>query len=412
MSILLFAPPKIILQTSAEDWKNSVGDDAVLFTDEGGAEKISQHVKNSFSKIEFFKNFNENDSVEKRAIELHEIHNFTNIVALAEIDVLRTARLRKKLQLPGPKPPEVKFFRDKYKMKQLAQKRGIPVANFRRMNNAIDLIEFIEDNQFPVVVKPIDGRGSAGVEILQNDEDLNRYLNSGDLAKHGPRLVEQFIEGDMYQANGLYINGKCVLISVVKCVNSCLQFLHGDFLGLCMLADDNPLKHEVINFTRHLLEHVLPMPNEGLFHVEIFHTPDDKLVLCEAACRLGGCIVNDEIRQSFLVDVRMEYLKTQCLPDYHSPLLNNPLTTGKLLGQLNIPPLQGVLKYLPDTCPHEGAVFYKTNGVVGKYYDKMQFTNGEIVSFLVKGESELQIQSRFYELADWFAKNAEWERRV
>jgi hypothetical protein len=408
MSALLFAPPKIVLQTTSADWVSSIEENAVLFTDKSASSRIEQHLNGVFSRIEYFNSFNDNDLVEKRAIELHSEYHFSNIVAFAEIDVLRTARLREKLHLSGPTVADVTYFRDKYKMKQLAQSKGIPVANFKLVHNTIELMEFIENSNFPIVVKPVDGRGSAGVEILRDDKQLNDYLATGDLSKFGPRLAEKFIAGDMYQANGLYIDGKCVLISIVKCVNSCLEFLHGAFLGLHMLTDENPMKNRVITFIRDLLERALPMPKEGLFHVELFHTEDDKILLCEAACRLGGCIVNDEIRTAYGVDVRLEYAKTQCISGYQSPLLNTPMPNGRLLGQLNIPPLQGILKSLPESCPFNWVEFYKLNGIIGKQYDKMAFTNGEVVSFLAHGENENQIQNRFYELADWFAKNTTW----
>lgn len=408
MSALLFAPPKIVLQTTARDWAEAVGENSVLFTDASASKEIEHHLKGVFSKIEFFKNFNENDLVEKRAIELHKDYHFFNIVPFAEIDVLRTARLRKKLRLSGPETDDVIYFRDKYKMKKLARQNGVPVADFKLVHNAVELMDFVEEVNFPIVVKPIDGRGSAGVEVLANDQQLNTYLESGDLSKAGARLAEKFISGDMYQANGLYINGKCVLISVVKCVNSCLEFLHGNFLGLCMLSDNNLIKNRVISFTQNLLERALPMPKEGLFHVELFHTKDDEILLCEAACRLGGCIVNDEISKAYGIDIRLEYAKTQCIPNYKSALSDNPMQSGRLLGQLNIPPAKGILKDIPENCPYEWVEFYKLNGIVGKQYDKMAFTNGEVVSFLASGETESEIQGRFYELADWFAKNSTW----
>jgi hypothetical protein len=408
MSTLLFAPPKIVLQTTAEDWISSIGDHAVLFTDMNEKSRIAQHLGKAFSKIEYFKCFNDNDRVEKRAIELHKEYQFHNIVPFAEIDVLRTARLRERVGLSGFALQDAIYFRDKYKMKQLARSKNVPVTDFTLIHNAVDLIDFIHDVGYPVVVKPVDGRGSAGVEIIQNDMQLDHYLESGDLSKSAPRLAEKFVAGDMYQANGLYINGQCVLISIVKCVNSCLDFLHGDFLGLYMLSDENPLKIRLIDFTRDLLERALPMPKNGLFHVELFYTPQDQIILCEAACRLGGCIVNDEIRTAYGVDIRLEYARTQCIKNYRSPLMDNPMPKGKLLGQLNIPPAKGILQKLPETCPYPWVDFYKLNGVIGKQYDKMAFTNGEIVSFLANGDSENQIKSRFYELTEWFANSATW----
>ncbi|MBV9575323.1 MAG: ATP-dependent carboxylate-amine ligase, partial [Gammaproteobacteria bacterium] len=152
----------------------------------------------------------------------------------------------------------------------------------------------------------------------------------------------------------------------------------------------------------------LPMPKNGLFHVEIFHDTNGQLLLCEAACRLGGCIVNDEIRSAYGVDIRLEYVKSECIKEYRSPLLHNAMPKGRLLGQLNIPPVKGVLQLLPDDCPYDWVEFYKLNGVIGKRYDKMAFTNGEVVSFLVNGENENLIQSRFHELSNWFATNTIW----
>lgn len=409
MSVLLLVPPKIVLQTSADDWRSVVGKNAVLFTDKSAANVVTSHVGDVFAKIEYFENFNDNDLVEKRALDLNNDYKFFNIVAFAEIDVLRAARLRKYLNLPGATVEDATYFRDKYKMKQLARSKGVPVADFMLIHNAIEYIDFIKQQQYPVVIKPIDGRGSAGVHIIENNEQLVNYFDSGDLSRSGPRLAEKFIAGDMYQANGLYINGKCVLISVVKCVNSCLEFLHGEFLGLCMLSDENLMKQRVVNFTRDLLEKVLPMPQNGLFHVELFHDDNDQILLCEAACRLGGCIVNDEIRAASGVDARLEYARTQCIDGYLSPLVDSPMSTMRLIGQLNIPPKSGVLQHIPDSCPYEWVEFYKLNGVVGKRYDKMAFTNSEIVSFLANGTSENEIQQRFYELSDWFERNTIWK---
>jgi hypothetical protein len=175
-----------------------------------------------------------------------------------------------------------------------------------------------------------------------------------------------------------------------------------------MVADENPIKQRVVDFTLNLLERALPMPKNGLFHVELFLDENDRLLLCEAACRLGGCIVNDEIRTAYNVDVRLEYIKTQCIENYQSPLLHHPMPKGRLLGQLNIPPVKGILQKLPENCSYDWVEFYKLNGVIGKRYDKMAFTNGEVVSFLVNGGNENTIQNRFYELSNWFAANTIW----
>lgn len=411
MRTLLLASPKILLQNSLRDWGVATGGDAVLFTDSAGQENLRRHLGDAFAQIEFFDQFNTNGLVEKRATECHRTRPFEAIVPLAESDILRSARLRERLEIEGMRPEEAKLFRNKYEMKRHAKKFGVNVANFRIFKDSLDILEFVEDYGLPVVVKPVDGRGSAGVEVIANEAELDAYLQSPAFARRESTLIETFVPGEMYQANGMFVDGKCVLVSIVKCVNSNLQFLNGTYLGLAMLDETSPLRRRLVAFAQHLLEDVFPMPRRGLFHIEIFHTPSDDIFLCELACRLAGCIANDQIREAYGIDVRLEFIKSQCHHGYSWPdsatRYSKPLN---LIAELNIPPTPGVLISIPHRPPFDWIRFQSLSGVPGRRYSRMSLTNGEIASYLISGDTLFTLTDRIHHTAQWFSDQCVWQK--
>ncbi len=412
MGALIFASTKIILQTSAADWAAATGGDATLFCDNADISRMKEYLGGAFKHVEFFQNFTSSDLVELRAVELHAESPFSNVVHLAECDVMRAARLRARFGLPGMSLEAANAFRNKHEMKRLARAAGVLVPNFAMIDNTLDLLDFVAENGYPVVVKPVDGRGSAGVQVLADRSELTTYVASGAIGRGDSPLAEAFVPNTMYQVNGMYSNGECVLVTVLENINSNLEFLAGKFLGMKMLDDSNPLKQRLIDFGLNVLDNALPMPDHGLFHMEVFHTPDDRILLCEVACRLVGCIGNDQVNAAFGVDLRLEYLKQECLPGYQSPLNKDKRPSGRLIGELDIPPTPGTLKKIPQTTPFPWVEFYKVNGVVGKRYGNMEFTNGEVGSFLMRADSEVELEARFHEVAEWFAASCEWEAQA
>lgn len=51
---------------------------------------------------------------------------------------------------------------------------------------------------------------------------------------------------------------------------------------------------------------------------------------------------------------------------------------------------------------------YRATGVVGRHYDVMKLTNGEIVSAIVEGESSREIEEHLAMLTQWVIDNTHW----
>ncbi|NLH82452.1 MAG: hypothetical protein GX458_16635 [Phyllobacteriaceae bacterium] len=383
----------------------STGGDAILVsgsTEEASAEETG---RTAFAEARFFGNYESNDLVETAAVELGAAHRITSVLAFSEADVLRAARIRKRLRLPGQDFADASFFRDKVAMKRRAWERGISVPRFAEITCPADLTEFVLANDLPVVVKPSDGRGSSGVSVLATDEDVKAFLASG--ASHAARFtVEEYVPGDMYRVDGLYVDGCPVVIHAARYFKDCLAFIRGETIGTHSLDADNPLVGRIETFTRHLLEKALPFPSTSMFHLQIFHTPDDRLVLCEVASRLGGGVINEEVRTATGIDMKLGYVEAST-GRYHGTRDHRAVAT-RPTGRIIIPPKNGVLEDFPLSCDREFVDLYKTYGVVGRRYGGAAMTNAEVASFVFGGDDENQLKSRATDLDDWFGANSSW----
>ncbi|MDW9639701.1 ATP-grasp domain-containing protein [Sinorhizobium meliloti] len=265
------------------------------------------------------------------------------MLSFSEVDVSRAARIRKHLGLAGQTIEDGELFRNKMLMKRRAWERGVAVPRFAQVTCPADLLDFISANGLPVVVKPYDGRGSAGVEILESEKDIRTFLARGSSTSKG-FTVEEFVPGDMYRVDGLYVHGSPVIIHAGRYLKDCLAFIQGETIGTHGLDQGSPLNRRIETFTRHLLERALPFPKTSIFHLQIFLTPDDRLVLCEVASRLGGGVINEEVRLATGIDIKMSYVKA-CVGAYEEVGVNNlpPVPAGRII----IPPRRGTLRRAP-----------------------------------------------------------------
>lgn len=71
-------------------------------------------------------------------------------------------------------------------MKSLARQASIPMARMRAVSDPLDLLEFIAEVGYPVVVKQRNGIGTNGIIALRSQDELRTYLQKGSL---GMRLT-------------------------------------------------------------------------------------------------------------------------------------------------------------------------------------------------------------------------------
>ena len=341
--------------------------------------------------------------LESIALDLAQSSSIKAIIAPAEHDILRAARLRDYCNIPGQSYNNALAFRDKVIMKTILAESGIRVPAYRKINNLVDILEFISGNTFPVVIKPT--RGSSSKETFKccNMEDIQDFCKSSELnSDHISNYeVEEFIDGQMYHVDGLVVDGELKLSWVSRYKGFYLDAVEkGKIVGSCLLDKDNDLLIKLRHFTSSVLT-ALSMPANSAFHLEAFIRDfDQEAVLCEIACRVGGAGIREDFLTAFngidLGSAHIQMLAGILSPDIFENIPSEP-TIGT--GWIELPLRKKNLKAYPSSCPFSWIKRYSVHEDHSLY--------GSLISAFFLVESEADFENKYVLLAEWLEKNIE-----
>ncbi|MEZ7003346.1 ATP-grasp domain-containing protein [Streptomyces sp. AD55] len=256
-----------------------------------------------FTRLEIFDDF-DSEEVDARALELAAAHGVTHVIALHEADLLRAARLRERLGLPGAWHADVLPFRDKALMKERARQAGIAVAPYARPRSAGQARRFAAERGFPLVLKDRLGFNSVGLRVLRDAAAFEECL--ADAYGAGERedlLLEEFVPGRMCHVDGFVADGRTVAAWPSQYQYDLASFASDPGPRIDVTLDrDDPLTPRLLAFAEKVLAALAPEGSrlrDYAFHMEVFHTPDDRLVLCESACRSGGAKIREVFHTLF-----------------------------------------------------------------------------------------------------------------
>lgn len=355
-----------------------------------------------YDKIMGYEGFYSNNNPDIDILELSRSTFFSRIVATSELDIIRAANLRHKLGIVGQNIESAIAFRDKVVMKTILQNKKIDVPQFIALDNPIRLYEFIEENGFPIVIKPRMGMGGRDTTILNNITELKEYLKKGIPTG---MMAETFIFGEMYHINGLIINYKPEYISIGKYVNDCLDFQEKKGTGSTITSPDSDMYLLLKNYINEVID-CLPSPQFSAFHCEVFITPDNQVIFCEIASRAAGGRITEAIRQTFGLDINEAFVRLTAGLNVEVPSIQEK--PSKLHGEYEIPKNKGILEFIPNELPFEWITEYICKGKIGKRYDDMLTVSDGIGSVVVEGETEDIVIERILHIEKWFQHEIKW----
>lgn len=353
-----------------------------------------------YDEARVLERFHDDAVVELDVIALHDKYQFDSILALGEFDLLRAARLREFLGIPGASVAAVTPFRDKLRMKQMLQAHGVPVTAFDAVSSATDLVGFVRARGYPVVVKPRRGGGSAGVVVLHNDDDLRRYvaaspLLGGDYPAH--LLVEAYVEHELLHVDGILVDGTERLVwPSSQGDTSCLGALAGAAICSGTVDVDDPRRVPVQELTLRALT-ALAAPPTTLFHAEIFQTADGSLVFNEVGCRMGGGRIEEMLQLAFGISLPEVYVKAM----FSRELPTIPATPTQMAGLALVPPRPGRVVAIPDACPVPGVADFRVRVRPGDVLKSSTASVESVASALVTGARQCEVSSTLDALLAW-----------
>jgi hypothetical protein len=218
-------------------------------------------------------------------------------------------------------------------------------------------------------------------------------------------MMEAYVPGDIHHVDGIVVEGELRFICASSYVNTCLAYTEAQGFGTHLLSPDNPLGQRLIAFTKELLN-VLPTPATTTFHCEVFHTPDDQLMLCEIASRTLGGRSPDMMKRTFGFDFDRYIARAQV--GLIDPLPSLTKDT-ELLGIYYIAPQKGVLKSMPAEVPFAWCEYYDQTGEIGRNYNGPQKSTENYAVVAVRGQDDREVRERLMQLVAYIENNTVWE---
>ncbi|CAM5682103.1 ATP-grasp domain-containing protein OS=Lysinibacillus sphaericus OX=1421 GN=LS41612_11480 PE=4 SV=1 [Lysinibacillus sphaericus] len=90
-------------------------------------------------------------------------------------------------------------------MKSLFEMANIPYTPYCHPYSLEEIVDFQNEHK-KIVLKPISGAGSVGVEIFENSEEILKYFkNHGNVMDliNGSYILEKFINGNVFHVDVL-----------------------------------------------------------------------------------------------------------------------------------------------------------------------------------------------------------------
>lgn len=333
------------------------------------------------------------------------------VASTSEHDVLRAARLRERLGLPGQHSDSALAFRDKYRMKRVAEAAGIAVPPFAQVNSPKDLLDFVAAHGYPVVVKPRFGAGASGVSILQQDADVTAFLAAETGAEPpylpGQWMVETFVHGDFFHVDGIMSDGGIVhgwpsqynggLAEQVRdegCVSS------------AQLAPADDRRALLMDLTSRVIG---ALPGSAIplaFHLEAWLDGSGRPVLCEIASRAGGGRIAETYERTFGIQLAREGLRAQCGAPLS--LSSQPAAPSAQSGWVLFPLRHGVFVPPIGTCPVP-SVEVSLHLAVGATSEGMALAGDMAADALVFGDTAAEVSERLGAVTQWWLANVGWK---
>ncbi|MEY9877483.1 biotin carboxylase/phosphoglycolate phosphatase-like HAD superfamily hydrolase [Streptacidiphilus sp. MAP12-33] len=400
----------LILNRSAllnRPYRQWLGDEhrLTLLTDArsvSAAPELREEQLGAYDHTVVYESFHDNSDVELEVLRLHRKEPFDALVALGEFDLLRTARLRGLLGLPGQSVASAEAFRDKLAMKDLLDAAGVPVTRYAAVSHTTDLLRFAETHGYPIVVKPRRGAGSVGVTVLRDDDETARYITESPLLGRdddAQLLAEVYLDHELFHVDGIVVDGTPLLVWPSSHGDqSCLSPLQGVPLSSTMLEADDPRTGPLRELTLAALG-ALPLPGTSMFHAEVFGTPGQGLVFNEVGCRMGGGRIEESLIQGFGISLPEVYVKASAGRP-HPAVPAAPEHTG---GFVLFPPRPGRLVSRPTECDVPGVVNFRVNAEPGTVLNAAGQSTDAYASALIRAADRAQALQAVERLTAWVA---------
>ncbi|HEY2069389.1 MAG TPA: ATP-grasp domain-containing protein [Rhizomicrobium sp.] len=139
-----------------------------------------------------------------------KIRKIDGVICVAADAPQTVAAVCKRLRLPGISEESARVACDKLAMKERFLGAGVPIPWFSPVATPQALQRIAVERGRDLVIKPVDSRGSRGVQRVAQVADLDKAFALA--RQHSPTqrvMVEQYLDGPQVSTESLIVNGRC-----------------------------------------------------------------------------------------------------------------------------------------------------------------------------------------------------------
>ncbi|WP_250306267.1 ATP-grasp domain-containing protein [Streptomyces sp. A 4/2] len=227
------------------------------------------------------------DALHAALAPLHAERPFTRVLSLTERGLLPTAAVAERLGLPGNSLHAVSLLRDKQRMRELLNARGISPVHTDAPRAAAELAAFCRATGGPVILKPAAGSASQAVFRVSGPEAAEEVWRAFESAGGNRPIAEEYLDGPEISVESFSYGGKHTVLMVT-------DKLVGTAFVETGHTQPSTLPAHVVNEVAVLVRAFLDTVGltEGPAHTEVKVTKKGPRIL-ESHNRIGG----DKIRE-------------------------------------------------------------------------------------------------------------------
>jgi biotin carboxylase len=223
---------------------------------------------------------------------IHRIDPFDCIGGFNESTQAIAAAISQDLKLEFHTPTVIESICQKHKMRDLLRVAGFDDTGSAVVESVEDIAAFAAKYSYPIVLKPLDGRGSLSVSILRDDREINAAIAQfQSIAPEHKMLVEQFLEGEEWSIEAFSEQGLHQVICITQKFKDARTSVE---TGHCLPAlFPETVRQEIEGFVGNVLT-TLGIVN-GPSHTELIMNANGPRIV-ETHVRLGGDSIVEMIR--------------------------------------------------------------------------------------------------------------------
>lgn len=235
--------------------------------------------------------------LDKEAILKLAIDENINAIATdqTDISVAVVEYVANILNLPHIKCDSIENFRDKSLMRNICKQHGIKTIPYCVTENLLDAVSFWnENNNFKVIIKPVDSQGSRGVEIATTLKEVELAFNNAYKYSFSKRvIIEQFIEGDEVEVDSVIRNGNVIATLIGDVYNFTSENSFSAYERIYPTIKSEEIKQKINLVNQQTLKALGVIT--GWTHGEYIVTSDGDVYLLEVGLRGGGNYIGSDI---------------------------------------------------------------------------------------------------------------------